>query len=67
MTSYHSDNGKELQSMNVKSILANDSVIVTSTSSYTPQENCYVERHNRTEIEGSIAMMQYARQLPKNL
>lgn len=65
MTSYHIDNAKELQSIETKEYLSEQGIKVTATSPYTPQENAFSERHNRTEDEAVIAMMQHARFIPK--
>lgn len=63
--SYHSDNAKELTGKEVQKILNDSGIKRSSTSAYSPEENSYAERHNRTEIEGVVAMILRARYIPK--
>ena len=63
--SYHSDNAKELTGKEVQKILNEKGIKRSATSAYSPQENSYAERHNKTEIEGVVAMILRARYIPK--
>ena len=64
IVSYHSDNAKELIGKEVQKILTDNAIKRSATSAYTPQENSYAERHNRTEIEGIVSMIVRARYIP---
>ena len=64
VVSYHSDNAKELTGKEVQKILSDHAIKRSATSAYSPQENSYAERHNRTEMEGILSMMIRARYIP---
>ena len=63
--SYHSDNAKELTGKEIQKILINNGIKRSATSPYTPEENSYAERHNRTEGEAVVSMILKARYIPK--
>ena len=67
LISYHSDGAKELMGRSITDYLGVKGVKNTFTTAYSPQENSYMERHFRTENEGTQSMMCYARFLPKSL
>ena len=67
IVSYHSDGAPELIGKDITSYLSKLGVKNTYTTPYTPQENSYMERHFRTENEGTLAMICYARFLPKSM
>jgi hypothetical protein len=65
--SYHSDGAPELIGRSITEYLSKFGVKNTFTTSYTPQENSYMERHFRTEAEAVRTMICYARFMPKNM
>jgi len=64
---YHSDGAKELSGKEVKDFLAERGIRQTMSTPYTAQENAFIERHFGMEQEATVAMMMYARFLPKSL
>jgi len=67
ITRYHSDGAKELSGNEITNILNERGIEKTTSTPYSAQENSYIERHFRTEVEATVAMMMYARFLPKSL
>ena len=63
--SYHSDNAKELTGKEIQKILNDNGIRRSATSAYSPEENSYAERHNRTEAEAVVSMILRARYIPK--
>ena len=62
---YHSDNARELQSMEIRKMLNQMGCRVTSTVAYSPKENSIIERHFRSEGEAVTASLLYARYIPQ--
>jgi len=67
ITRYHSDGAGELSGKEITNMLEERGITKTISTPYSAQENSYIERHFRTEVEATIAMMMYARFLPKSL
>ena len=64
---YHSDGAKELSGKDVTDMLEKRGITKTISTPYSAQENAFIERHFGMETEASIAMLMYARFLPKSL
>jgi hypothetical protein len=64
---YHSDGAKELSGKEIKQLLDSHGIQQTTSTPYTAQENAFIERHFGMEQEATVAMMMYARFLPKSL
>jgi len=64
---YHSDGAKELSGNEIKHFLAERGIKQTISTPYTAQENAFIERHFGMEQEATVAMMMFARFLPKSL
>jgi hypothetical protein len=67
LSDYHSDGARELCGTEVQKYLASIGAKTTWITADVPQENCFSERHFRTECEQTQASMLYARYLPKAL
>lgn len=66
LVEFHSDNGGEFVSSDLKAFFAAEGIRATTTVPHTPQHNGRVERKNRTIVEGVQAMLQRA-EAPKML
>ena len=61
-----SDNGTEFVNEKVKKLLTQNGIMHELSAPYTPQQNGFVERENRTLVESARSMI-HARNLPKFL
>jgi hypothetical protein len=67
VTRYHSDGAGELSGKEITDLLEDRGIDQTIATPYSAQENAFIERHFGMEAEASIAIMMYARFLPKSL
>jgi transposase InsO family protein len=62
-----SDNGKEFDNKDVRSMLQKEGIIQRLTMPYTPQQNGCSERENRTVVETARAIMHAHGNIPQTL